>query len=131
MFLGHTLSGVDRHTEAIAAFEKALAINPHNLEALAFMGATMALAGDRVKALEVLEKVKATEDRFEPAIHIAAVYAGLGDIDEMLRYLHLAYERKSSPIYLVTFSSYFKRHHSDQRLRAFISSLGLPLPGQV
>jgi hypothetical protein len=49
----------------------------------------------------------------------------------MLRYLQLAYERKSSPIYLVTFSTYFKRHHSDARLRAFIASLGLPIPGQV
>jgi len=130
MFLGHTLSAVDRHTEAIAAFEKALAINPHNLEALAFMGATMAIAGDTVKALEILDKVKATENWSEPALHIASVYAGLGDIDEMLRYLQLAYERKSSPIYLVTFSSYFKRHHSDPRLRAFIASMGLPLPRQ-
>jgi len=131
MFLGHTLSAVDRHREAIAAFEKALAINPHNLEALAFMGATMAIAGDKVKAFEILEKVIATEDRIEPALHIASVYAGLDDIEEMLRYLQLAYERKSSPIYLVTFSTYFKRHHSDARLRAFIASLGLPIPGQV
>ena len=131
MFLGHALSAVDRNAEAIAAFEKALAINPHNLEALAFMGASMAIAGDRVKALEVLDKVKATEDRIEPALHIASVYAGLDDIEEMLRYLQLAYERKSSPIYLVTFSTYFKRHHSDARLRAFIASLGLPIPGQV
>ena len=131
MFLGHTLSAVDRHTEAIAAFEKALAINPHNLEALAFMGATIAIAGDRIKALEILERVKATETWSEPALHIASVYAGLDDIEEMLRYLQLAYERKSSPIYLVTFSTYFKRHHSDARLRAFIASLGLPIPGQV
>ena len=131
MFLGHALSAVDRNAEAIAAFEKALAINPHNLEALAFMGATMAIAGDRVKALEVLDKVKATEDRIEPALHIACIYAGLGDVDEMLRYLQLAYERKSSPIYLVTFSAYFKRHHSDPRLRAFVASLGLPLPDRL
>ena len=131
MFLGHALSAVDRNAEAIAAFEKALAINPHNLEALAFMGASMAIAGDRVKALEVLDKVKATEDRIEPALHIACIYAGLGDVDEMLRYLQLAYERKSSPIYLVTFSAYFKRHHSDPRLRAFVASLGLPLPDRL
>jgi tetratricopeptide (TPR) repeat protein len=131
MFLGCALGAVDRNAEAIAAFEKALAINPHNLEALAFMGATMASAGHRVKALEILEKVKATEDRIEPAIHIAAVYAGLDDIDEMLRYLQQAYERKSSPIYLVTFLSYFKRHHSDPRLRAFVASLGLPLAEQL
>jgi tetratricopeptide (TPR) repeat protein len=131
MFLGHALSAADRNAEAIAAFEKALAINPHNLEALAFMGATMAIAGDRVKALEVLDKVKSTEDRIEPALHIACIYAGLGDVDEMLRYLQLAYERKSSPIYLVTFSAYFKRHHSNPRLRVFVASLGLPLPDQL
>jgi tetratricopeptide (TPR) repeat protein len=131
MFLGNALSEVGRHAEAIAAFEKALAINPHNLEALAYMGATMASAGNRINALEILEKVKATEDRFEPAVLIAAIYASLNDIDEMLRYLQQAYERKSSPIYLVCILWHFRRHHSDPRFRAFIASLGLPLADQL
>lgn len=127
MFLGTTLSAVDRHAEAVAAFEKALAINPHNLESLAHMSASLAAAGERIRALEILEKVKATEAQFEPAIHIANIYAAFDDVDQMLRYLQLAYERKSAPIYLVTFLTFFKRHHSNPRLRAFVAKLGLPL----
>jgi TolB-like protein/Tfp pilus assembly protein PilF len=126
LFLGNALCEVDRLAEAIAAFEKALSINPQNLEALAFMGSTLATAGDRAKALEILERVKEASECSEPSVLIAAIYAGLGDANEMLRYLHLAYERKSSPIYLIRFLKCFRRHQPDPRFRAFVASLGLP-----
>jgi tetratricopeptide (TPR) repeat protein len=126
MFLGNALCEVDRHAEAISAFEKALSINPQNLEALAFMGSALASAGNPEKALEIVQKMKETEARFEPSIFVASIYASLGDVDEMLRYLQLAYERKSSPIYLVRIQWCFRRHQSDPRLRAFVASLGLP-----
>jgi tetratricopeptide (TPR) repeat protein len=131
MFLGNALNEIDRHADAISAYEKALSINPQNLEALAFMGAALASAGDRIKALEILEKVKATEDRFEPAVLIAAIYANLDDFDEMMRYLQLAYERKSSPIYIVRFLKCFRRYEPNPRFRAFVASLGLPPTDEV
>jgi len=126
MFLGNALGELDRQAEAIAAYEKALSINPHNLEALAFMGSTLASAGDRDRALEIMQQLKGTEDRFEPSLLIAAIFAGLDDCDEMLRYLHLAVERKSSPIYIVRLLYCFRRHRPDPRYRAFVASLGLP-----
>jgi TolB-like protein/Tfp pilus assembly protein PilF len=126
MFLGNALCEVDRYEEAISAFEKALSINPHNLEALAFMGSALASAGNPEKALEIVQKIKENEGRIEPSILVAAIYAGLGYVDEMLRYLQIAFERKSSPIYLVRIQWCFRRHQSDPRLRAFVASLGLP-----
>ena len=104
----------------------ALSINPHNLEALAFLGAALATAGDHAKALEILAKVQATEDRFEPAVLVAAIYASLDNFDGMMRYLQLAYERKSSPIYIVRFLKCFRRYEPNPRFRAFVASLGLP-----
>jgi tetratricopeptide (TPR) repeat protein len=38
MFLGRALTFVGRYQDAVANFQKALTINPDNLEALAFMG---------------------------------------------------------------------------------------------
>jgi len=126
MFLGNALIEVDRNADAISAFEMALSINPHNLEALAFLGAALATAGDHAKALEILAKVQATEDRFEPAVLVAAIYASLDNFDGMMRYLQLAYERKSSPIYIVRFLKCFRRYEPNPRFRAFVASLGLP-----
>jgi tetratricopeptide (TPR) repeat protein len=131
LFLGNALQALDRNAEAISAFEKALSINPHNLEALAYMGSALASAGDRDKAIEILEKLEKAEERFEPSVLIASIYASLGDMDEMLRYLQLAYERKSSPIYIVQVLWCFRRHQSDPRYRAFVASLGLPLADSV
>ncbi len=126
MFLGNALQALDRHAEAIAAFEKALSINPDNLESLAYLGSALASAGDLDKALEILEKIKEAEERFEPSVLVASIYASLGDVNEMMRYLQRAYERKSSPIYLVRFLWCFQRHQSDPRYRAFVTLLGLP-----
>jgi tetratricopeptide (TPR) repeat protein len=128
MFLGNALQGLDRYAEAISAFERALSINPDNLEALAYMGSALACSGEQDKALEILEKVKETEERFEPAVLVASIYASLDDVDEMMRYLQLAFERKSSPIYLARFLWCFGRHKSEPRYRAFLASLGLPPP---
>jgi len=128
MFLGRVLSESDHHAEAITAFQKALSLNPDNLEALAFLGGEMASLGNREGALEVLMKVRATEDRFEPAILIAIIYANLDEASEMFRWLQIAFERRSTPIYLVALLRVFRRYVSDPRFIAFLAQLGLPLP---
>ena len=66
MFLGNVLCELDRYTEAISAYEKARSINTENIELLANIGSALAAAGDRDKALEILEKLKAAEERGEP-----------------------------------------------------------------
>jgi TolB-like protein/tetratricopeptide (TPR) repeat protein len=126
MFLGRVLRDLDRPAEAIAAFRKALSINPENLEALAFMGGAMAYAGDRSGALEVLKKVMETEDHFEPALMVAHIYAHLDEPTEMFHWLHIALERKSSPIYIVALEKCYRRYDSDPRFQSFLNLLGLP-----
>jgi serine/threonine-protein kinase len=126
MFLGRTLFELDRDADAIAAYQKALSLNPENLESLAFMGEAMASRGDHDGALNVLEKLRAAENRFEPALLISFIYASLGEASEMFRCLQIAFERKSGPLYIVPGSKAFRRYRSDPRYRSFVESLGLP-----
>ena len=128
LFLGRTLCDLDRHADAIAAFQKALSINPENLEAVAYIGSAMASAGNRSGALESLMKVKESENRFEPAILLAIIYARLGETAEMFQWLRIAFERKSTPLYLVVLDKGFRRYESDPRFRSFLALLGLPTP---
>jgi TolB-like protein/Tfp pilus assembly protein PilF len=128
MFLGRILCDINRPVDAIVTFEKALSINPENLEALAFSGCAMAAAGDRRGALECLMKVKGSEDRFEPAILLATIYASLGDAQEMFDCLQVAFERKSTPLYIVVLEPVFWRYRSDPRYISFLNLLGLPAP---
>ena len=126
MFLGRALSELDRDSDAIGAYQKALSLNPDNLESLAYMGTAMASMGDHDGALKVLERVRATENRFEPALLIAFIYAGLGEATEMFRWLQIAFKRKSGPLYIVLRGKPFRRYQADPRYRSFVESLCLP-----
>jgi TolB-like protein/Flp pilus assembly protein TadD len=125
MFLGRNLGWLDRYDEAIAAFQKALSLTPDNLEALAFMGASLAAKGDRRQALSIIKKLKAAQDRTEPAILIAVVYARLGLAAETFEWLERAVAVKSTPIYISTLSDEFRPYRTDPRYHAFLASIGL------
>jgi TolB-like protein/Tfp pilus assembly protein PilF len=125
MFLGRLLSWLNRHEEAIAAFQKALALTPDNLEALAFMGAAFAVHGERQRALDIVQQLKAVEDRTEPAILIATIYAGLGLEEELFACLSHAVTVKSTPIYIAVINKEFRRYETDPRYHSFLASIGL------
>lgn len=124
-FLGRSLCGAGRYQEAIAAHQKALSFNPENLEALAYMGMAKASAGDRPGALALLEDVIAAENRTEPAILVACIYASLGDDSQMFNWLQKAAEVKSTPIYLALIHESFREYESDPRFHSFLASIGL------
>lgn len=125
MFLGRALMFVRRHDDAIAAFQKALSTNPDNLEALAFIGATKAAAGDRQGALRIMKRVIAAEDRTEPALLVASIYASLGDASPMFEWLERAVERRSTPIYIALIGAEFHPYATDPRFHHFLDLIGL------
>ena len=126
MFLAGALEMVDRFDEAIVAYRQALALNPDNLESLAFLGGALAFSGDRSGAMEIMEQVKTSERPFEPALFIANIHGCLGDASETFRWLQIAYERKASPLYIVGFRKSFTQYESDPRYGAFLKQIGLP-----
>jgi TolB-like protein len=125
MFLGRLLSWLKRYDEAIATFQKALALTPDNLEALAFMGAALASKGERRRALSILQKVRAAEDRTEPAVLIAVIYASLGLEREMFECLEHAVTVRSTPIYIAVLNKEFRDYDADPRYHRFLASIGL------
>jgi TolB-like protein/Tfp pilus assembly protein PilF len=126
MFLGRTLSWVERHDEAVSAFEKALSLTPDNLESLAFLGAALAAKGERQRALDIVKKVRAAEDRTEPAVLIATIYARLGLATEMYEWLERALTVKSTPMYIAVLCDEFRPYWTDERYHGFLTSIGLP-----
>ncbi len=125
MFLGRNLGSLGRYDEAIAAFEKALSLTPDNLESLAFLGAALAAKGERQRALAIVKKVKAAEDRTEPAVLIATIYAKLGLAKEMYEWLERGVAQKSTPIYIAVLNHEFHPYRTDARFHKFLASIGL------
>jgi hypothetical protein len=89
------------------------------------MGATKAAAGDRQGALRIMKRVIAAENRTEPALLIASIYASLGDASPMFEWLQRAVERRSTPIYIALISAEFHPYNTDPRFHIFLDSIGL------
>jgi tetratricopeptide (TPR) repeat protein len=116
---------VGRHQDSIDSYQAALSINPDNLEALAFMGAAKAAAGDRQGAMRIMKRVIAAENRTEPALLVASIYASLGEASPMFEWLERAVERRSTPIYIALVSAEFHPYTADPRFHHFLDSIGL------
>ena len=117
---------VERYDEAIAAFQKALSLTPDNLESLAFLGAGPGRQRATASALSTSSKrLRAAEDRTEPAVLVPTIYASLGIADEMYEWLERAVALKSTPIYIAVLTEEFRPYRTDPRYHAFLASIGL------
>lgn len=125
MFLGRLYVAMEQYEKAIAAFRRALSLNAENLEALAFMGQALAGTGNRKAALNVARKVRAAENRTDPALLLACIYASLGEGDEVFRWLQRALENKCVPLYIFRLDPSFRRYERDPRYNDFLRSMGL------
>jgi tetratricopeptide (TPR) repeat protein len=125
MFLGKVFSGLERRSEAIEAYNRALERNPESLESLAFLACELAIAGQRASALELLHKVRATEDHFEPSLLCAAICGSLGDADEAFRLIDRAIQNQAGPLYLVRIDNSFRPLHRDPRYRSLLDRIRL------
>jgi TolB-like protein/Tfp pilus assembly protein PilF len=125
MFLGRNLGRMERNDEAVVAYEKALSLTPDSLESLAFLGAALAAKGERQRAISILKKVKAAENRTGPAPLIATIYASLKLPKEMYEWLERGVTEKSAPMYIAVLNHEFHPYRADSRFRGLLASIGL------
>jgi TolB-like protein/Tfp pilus assembly protein PilF len=125
MFMGRNLCWLGRYDEAIAEHRRALELAPESFEVLAMLATAHASKGERQRALTLLKRVRAAEERSDPSVLVAMVYAALGEVDEMFKWIKRAVEQKSVPIYIVPISIEFLPYRSDPRYNAFLASVGL------
>ncbi len=94
-------------------------------QSLAYLGVAMAGKGDHDRALDIAKEVKTAENRTEPALLLAAIYAKLDLAAEMYEWLERAIALKSGPMYLVVLNEEYFPHHTDPRFHRFLASIGL------
>jgi tetratricopeptide (TPR) repeat protein len=75
-----------RLDEAVAEFEKALALNPHDADALLGLAGIAALRGNRPRAEHLAQVALASNPDFPPALaQLAELRRDAGDLDEAIR----------------------------------------------
>jgi len=94
-FLGMTYWMLGRNREALDELAQARGISPKNPHVIAGHGFMQAVTGDTKAAravLEVLDELSKTA--YVPAQEVAVVYIGLGELDEAMAQLELAFEER-------------------------------------
>jgi tetratricopeptide (TPR) repeat protein len=111
-------------SEAIANLERAVSLSDGSYYQ-ALLGRAYALAGDRTKALHILDELKAlSQRRYVSPFDIAVVYMGLGDLTCAFQLLEEAYQQRVFRIIELTIPM-FDSLRSDSRWQHLVRRIGL------
>ena len=94
--LGEVYRQKKMYREAIAAFQKAISLSNGSPAAIAELGHTYAVAGNKEEAKRVIDKLKELikQNNYVSSCDIAVIYAGLGEKDEAFVWLETAYQQR-------------------------------------
>jgi len=125
MALGLALERKKQFPEAVAELEKARSVD-NNPYLLGYLGYVYAAAGEKAKALKVLDELKElSKQRYVPTYSIAVIYAGLNEKDQAFEWLERAYEAHSS-IALLKVDTTLDNLRPDPRYKEMLKRLNLP-----
>ena len=93
---------------------------------MAALGYLYAETGNTSKAQNVLNDLKVlSRKNYVPPYHVAAVYAGLGNKEQALDWLDLAYEDRSTWMNGIGVDPLFTSLHKERRYVAILKKMGL------
>ncbi len=124
-FLALALEQKGQLEDAITKLEKAVDLSggPHYR---ALLGRAYGLAGEKAKALHILEELRAlSERRCVSPFDVAVVYIGLGDLTQAFQWLEDAYRQRVFRIIELTLPM-FDSLRSDWRWQDLVRRIGLP-----
>jgi tetratricopeptide (TPR) repeat protein len=128
MILGWSFEQEGRYQEAIAVFRDAVSHSGGSSFALAAQAHAHAVAGEAEMAKAILVELhRRSRTGYVSAYDIAAVYAGLRENDEALRWLERAYQERSSFLINIGWEPRFRGLHSNAEFRGLARRVGIPI----
>jgi tetratricopeptide (TPR) repeat protein len=124
--LGQVQAQQHNYKEAIASFEKAVALNNSNLRYLADLGYARARAGEKNRALEIIAQLKKSPASLAP-YSIAEIFVGLGDKDQAFVWLDKAFEERFPFLSDFRVTPQFDELRSDPRYSELAKRMNLSL----
>ena len=115
------------YAEALNHFNELHKRYPDNSALLMAYGHTLALSGDRSGARKVLATLQSrSKSHYVPALYIAGMYSGLGDMDQAFRWLEHAYEDKNDRLVYLGVDPIADPLRADPRFSGLMRKVGLP-----
>lgn len=131
-FLGHFDLGfvyvqVGRYEDAISEFQQAIRLYPGSPVCVGGLGYAYARAGQDREARQTLAQLRQlSEQRYVPALYLAAIYAGLGEMDRAFGWLEKAYGERSNYLVYLNLEPPFDPLRSDPRFQALLRRMNFP-----
>ena len=128
-FIGLVYEDKQMPDAAVTHLAKAATMSGGSTFVLAALGHAHAAAGQRGKALELLETLNGlSRERYVPAYDRAMIYLGLNQIDPAIEWLQRAYQERSSWISYLNVEPRLAPLRSDPRFIELTKGLGYPEP---
>ena len=124
--LGDACTQKEQFEEAIAAFNRAVALAGRSVNHVAVLGYAYGRAGNRDRAAEHLEELTArAAHSYVPAMWMAMIHLGLSDLDSVFRCLDRAFEERDGSLILVTAAPEFDPIRDDGRFKSLLARMTL------
>ncbi|MEO1201922.1 MAG: tetratricopeptide repeat protein [Pseudomonadota bacterium] len=125
---GHVLRERGEFEGAIAAFGTAARLGAGHTLPLAALGHARAIAGDREGAAAALDELQAmAEETYVSPVHVALVYAGLGETDRAFDWLRRGVDLRARGMAWFSVTREFDALGADPRYDAIVRSIGIRL----
>jgi tetratricopeptide (TPR) repeat protein len=126
--LGHALRWKGDLPSAIAELETARNLSPHRHDLLAELGCCYAVVGERARARQLADELKALpKEANVSAFDLATIYAALGADEEAMLALQSAYQTRSISVVTLEFDPVFGPIRKETRGRELLKSVSTGL----
>ena len=124
--LGDACTQKEQFEEAIAAFNRAVALAGRSVNHVAVLGYAYGRAGNSDRATEHLEELTArAAHSYVPAMWRAMIHLGLSDLDSVFRCLDRAFEERDGSLILIAAAPEFDPIRDDDRFKSLLARMGL------
>jgi len=125
--LAQTYVAKRMYAEAIAEYQKGLAISGPNVLYLSELGWAQARAGNSPEAMKILNQLEeVSRHSYVAPFNFAFIYIGLGDKDHAFAWLEKDYEQRDNPMAFLNAEPLFDPLRSDPRFQDLVRRVGLP-----
>jgi len=112
--------------QASAIWREIMCVVGDDPEAIAFFGNFCASAGQKEKAVELIDKLEyISKSRYVSPFNFALIYTELQEHDQAFRWLDKAYEERSDLLSWLKVVPAFDRLRSDPRFQELLERIGL------
>ena len=124
--LGQSLLQKGNFADAIAVLNKAAGMSGNSNAFVMALGHANAVAGNRAEAQKAVAELAArAQKNYVPALYTAAIYTGLGDRDNAMKWLEKAFEERTEYLIFFNVEPMADPLRSDPRFQDLLHRIGL------